>query len=230
MDMDVIPSASCMCSFWGLQPHHITCDLHPSSVDAPVDVHSRSCNFLFFHLREALLVGHWVTTLPLSSCGILLFSPLTEVVLHGVGLVHLSCVWRLPIHKGTWWEEVSFGGGLMTFCVGLSLYKRGRQLWFDAPPPKSLLPTYPWSSSFPSRHPPSLVPGHQASSSLCLFFCHSTVSVWVLLPLIGLAPPIGQSSIYPVKKLHTCPHPWFDAKDLAQFLNYSTGEASTSIA
>ena len=31
----------------------------------------------------------------------LLFPPLTEVVLHGVGLVHLSCVWWLSIHKGT---------------------------------------------------------------------------------------------------------------------------------
>ena len=101
MGIDVIPSALCMCSFRSLQPNHITCGLHPSSVDALVDVHGRSCNFPFFHPREALLVGHWVTTLPLSSCGILLFSPPTEVVLHGVGLVHLSHVSWLPIHKGT---------------------------------------------------------------------------------------------------------------------------------
>ena len=53
-----------------------------------------------FPPREALLVGHWVITLPLSSCGILFFSPPTEVVLHGVWLVHLSHVWWLPIHKG----------------------------------------------------------------------------------------------------------------------------------
>ena len=111
---DVIPSALYMCFFQGLQLHHITCGLHPSSVDAPVDVYGRSHNFPFFHPREALLVGHWVTTLPLSSCGILFLSPLTEVVLHGVGLVHLSHVWWLPIHKGmpisdTWWEEVGFG-------------------------------------------------------------------------------------------------------------------------
>ena len=26
--------------------------------------------------------------------------------------------------------------------------------------------------------------------------------------LIGLVPPVGQSSIYPVQKLHTCPHAW----------------------
>ena len=69
--INIIPSALCMCSFQGLQPHHITWGLHPSSVDTPVDVHSRSCNFPFFHPREALLVGHWETALPLSSCGIL---------------------------------------------------------------------------------------------------------------------------------------------------------------
>ena len=71
MGIDVIPSALCMCSFQGLQPHHITWGLHPSSVDAQVDVHGRSCNFPFFHPREALLAGHWVTALPLFSCGIL---------------------------------------------------------------------------------------------------------------------------------------------------------------
>ena len=100
MGIDVIPSTLRMCSFWGLQPHHISWGLHPSSVDTPVDVHSRSHNFPFFHPREALLVGHWVA-LPLSSCGVLFLSPLAEVVLHGMGLVHLSCVWWLHIHKGT---------------------------------------------------------------------------------------------------------------------------------
>ena len=100
MGIDVIPSALHTCSYQGLQPHHITWGLHPSSVDALVVVHGRSHNFQFFHPREALLVGHWVTALPLSSCDILFLSPLTEVVLHGVGLVHLSHVWWLPIHKG----------------------------------------------------------------------------------------------------------------------------------
>ena len=92
MGTDVAPSTFCMCSFQGLQPHHITCGLHPSSVDALVDVQSRSCNFLFIHPREALLVGHQVTALALFSCGIQFLSPLIEVVLHGVGLVHLSHV------------------------------------------------------------------------------------------------------------------------------------------
>ena len=54
--------------------------------------HDPSCNFPFFHPREALLVGHWVTALPSFSCGIPLSSPPMEVVLHGVGLVHLSHV------------------------------------------------------------------------------------------------------------------------------------------
>ena len=108
MGIDVIPSALCTCSFQSLQPNHITCGLHPSSVDASVDIHGRSHNFPFFHPREALLVGHQVTTLPLSSCGILFFSPPTEVVLHGVGLVHLSHAYdSLPIHKGTPISDVS---------------------------------------------------------------------------------------------------------------------------
>ena len=99
--IDVIPSALHTYSFWSLQPNYITCGLHQSSVDAPVDIHGRSCNFPFFYPREALLVGHWVTVLPLFSCGILSFPPPIGVVLHGMGLVHLSHIWQLPIHKGT---------------------------------------------------------------------------------------------------------------------------------
>ena len=86
------PSALRMCSSGGLQPHHFTCGLHLSSVDTPVDIHNPSFNFPFFHPWEALLVGHQVTTMPCFSCGILSSSPPKEVVLHGVGLVHLSCV------------------------------------------------------------------------------------------------------------------------------------------
>ena len=120
--------------------------------------------------------------------------------------VYDSCPYTRECQSLIQWEEVSFSGGLVTFCIGLSLHMRGCQLQFDAPPPKPLLPTYPWSSSFPSRHLPSLVPGHQASSSLCLFFCCSTISVCMLPQLIGLVPPAGQSSIYPIQKLCTCPH------------------------
>ena len=86
------PPALRTCSFQDQQPNHFTCGLHPSSVDAPVDIQGPSCNFLYFHPREALLVGHWVTALPSFSCGILSSSPPMEVVLHRVGLVHLSHV------------------------------------------------------------------------------------------------------------------------------------------
>ena len=86
------PSALHTCSSGGLQPNHSTCGLHPSSVDTPVEVHDPSCNFPFFHPRESLLVGHRVTTLPFFSGGILSLSPPKEVLIHGVRLVHLSCV------------------------------------------------------------------------------------------------------------------------------------------
>ena len=86
------PSALHTCSSRGLQPNHFTCGHHLFSVDAPVDIHDPSHNFPFFHPREALLVGCRVTTLPSLSCGILFPSPPEEVVLHGVGLVHLFCV------------------------------------------------------------------------------------------------------------------------------------------
>ena len=62
----------------------------PSSVDALVDVHGRIHNFQLIHLREVLLTGHWVTALPIFSCGIISVSPIVEVGLYGVGLVHLS--------------------------------------------------------------------------------------------------------------------------------------------
>ena len=205
MGIDIIPSTLHTCSFQGLQPHHFTWGLHPSSVDVPVDVHGRSCNFLFFHPREALLVGGWVTALPLFSCG-----------------VHFFCMgwdwYTCPMHDGypctrecqslMQQEEVSFSGGCMTFCAGSSLHKRGHQLQSDAPPPKSPLLTYPWSSSFPLSIHLHSVWGCQASSSLHLSFCCSTAFVDMLLLLIGLVPPIRQSSIYTVQKLHICPHTW----------------------
>ena len=75
------PSALCTCSSRGLQPDHLSCGLHPSSVDALVDVHNPSHNFPFFHTWEASLVGHQVTALPSCSCGIIFSSPPKEVVL-----------------------------------------------------------------------------------------------------------------------------------------------------
>ena len=70
------PSALRTCPSGVQQSNHLTCGLHLSSVDAPVDVHDPSCNFPFFHPWEALLVGHWVSALPFCSCGIITSSPL----------------------------------------------------------------------------------------------------------------------------------------------------------
>ena len=53
-------------------------------------IHSRSCNFPLIHPRKVLMAGHWVTALPLLSCGIIISSLPLEVGLNGVGLVHLS--------------------------------------------------------------------------------------------------------------------------------------------
>ena len=61
-------------------------------MDVLVDVHGRNHNFPFIHSREAVLEGHWVTALPLFYLGVNIISPPIEVVLHGVGLVHLSHV------------------------------------------------------------------------------------------------------------------------------------------
>ena len=94
------PQSKHTCSPWCLQPCHVTCGLHPSSMDALVDVHSRSPNLPLIHPRKVLLAGCWVTTLPIFSCGIISVSPPVEVGLHGVGLVHLSHGWWTPIHKG----------------------------------------------------------------------------------------------------------------------------------
>ena len=93
---DVIPSAKCI--WYGRCSHllHITWSLHPSSVDALVDIHSRSHNFLLIHPREVLLPGCWVTTQPPCSHGVILLSLPLEVGLTGMGLVHLSHAWQTP--------------------------------------------------------------------------------------------------------------------------------------
>ena len=56
--------------------------------------------FPFNPLPEVLLAGHWVTALPIFSCGIISVSPPVEVGFHWMGLVHLSCAWQTPTHKG----------------------------------------------------------------------------------------------------------------------------------
>ena len=75
------PSALHTYSSRGQQPKHFTWSLHSSSVDALIDVHDPSCNFLHFHPWEAFLVGHQVTGLPFCSCGIIPASPPQGVAL-----------------------------------------------------------------------------------------------------------------------------------------------------
>ena len=101
MGSNIIPSAICTWSGGCPHPLHITLGLHPSFVDAPVDINSRSCNFPLIHPMEVLLARHWVTAHLLFSCGVFTSSLPMEVGLHGVGLVHLSHAWQTPIHKGT---------------------------------------------------------------------------------------------------------------------------------
>ena len=82
---DVYPSAKCMWSCRHPLPLHITWSLHPSSMDAVVDIHGRSHNFLLIHTREVLLAWCWSVTIPLSSSGVLLLSLPLGVGLTGGG-------------------------------------------------------------------------------------------------------------------------------------------------
>ena len=148
--IDIVPSTLHTCSFQGLQPHHVTWGLHPSSVDAPVDIHGWSHNFPFIHPREALLVGCWVTALPLFSCGVHFISPPTEVVLHGVGLAHTMRVAHAQGNANLWHDKKSVSVEDAWPSVLVHHFVRGDVCHdLDASPPKSPLPTYPWSSSFP---------------------------------------------------------------------------------
>ena len=79
---------------------HYTWTLHPSSVDAPVEVHRRSHSFPFIHPREVFLAWCWVIARLLSSCDVALPSLPPGIGLTGVGLVHLFHTWQTPMHKG----------------------------------------------------------------------------------------------------------------------------------
>ena len=98
---NVYPSTKHMWSCRHPLPLHATWSLHPSVVDALVDVHGRSHSFPLIHPREVFLTQCWVIARPLSFCGIVLLSLHPGVGLTGVGLVHLSNDWQTPTHKGT---------------------------------------------------------------------------------------------------------------------------------
>ena len=97
---DIYTSAKCMQSCRHPLLLHVTWSLHPSSVEALVDIHRRSHNFPLIHPREVLLAWHWVTARPLSSHSVISLSLLLGVGLTGMGLVHQSCAWQTPTHKG----------------------------------------------------------------------------------------------------------------------------------
>ena len=133
--IDVYPSTKHMCACCpccqGRHPHLlcIAWNPHPSSVDALADIHRRNCSFPFIHPREVFLACCWVITRPSSSCGIVLLSLPLGVGLTGVGLVHLSCDWKTPMHKGMPASDAvrktSCNVGCVNFCADLSLHMRG---------------------------------------------------------------------------------------------------------
>ena len=98
---DIYPSAKHTWSCRHPLPLHITGNLHPSSADAPADIHGRSCNFPLIHPREVSLAWCWVVARPLSSHGVILLSLPFVGGLTGVELVHLSHAWQTPTHRGT---------------------------------------------------------------------------------------------------------------------------------
>ena len=74
MGWDIYFSAKCTWSCRHPLPLHITRSLHPSAVDALVDIHGRSHSFMLIHPREVFLAWCWVISRPLSSRGIVLLS------------------------------------------------------------------------------------------------------------------------------------------------------------
>ena len=94
---DIYPSAKCIWSCRHSCPLHIIWSLHPSSVDALVDVHGRSHSFPFIHPREVFLAWCWVIGRPPSPHGIVSLSLPLGVDLTRLGLSH---TWQTPTNKG----------------------------------------------------------------------------------------------------------------------------------
>ena len=166
---------------------HITWNLHPPSVDAPVDNHRRSCSFPFIHPREVFLAWSWVITRSLSSCVVLSHCHSSPGVgLTGAGLVHPSHTWWTPTYKGTPASDTMRRSLLwcrMCECPCWSFtFTRGCLLWSDTLPHEACPPICPWSSSSLERHLPWLGQDCQVSNLWCQFSSHNTTSVSEPLP------------------------------------------------
>ena len=171
-------------------PLHINWSFHLSSVDAPVDVHRRSCSFPLIHPREVLLAWCWVIARPLSSCGIYSLSVPLGVGLTGVGLVHLSLAWQTPTHRGTPVSDMTRSqlqyrmcdhpGWPVTSYEGMSVAIWCTTSWGSSSH-LSLIFLFPWkASAFTLRQ------DHQVSNPLHLSFSCSTISVAGFCHWLGL--------------------------------------------
>ena len=134
--LDIYPSTKFMQSCWPFchwrHPHplHITWNLHPSSVDAPVNVHGRSHSFPLIHPREVFLASCRMIARPSSSCGIILLSiPLGVTAWLWWGWYIHPILGRHPHIREcqllTWRGGAACDVGCMNVCAGLSLHTRG---------------------------------------------------------------------------------------------------------
>ena len=190
--VDVYPSTKHMwsCQSFCQQRHpwllHIAWNHHPSSLDALADIHERSHGFPFIHPWEVFLAWCWVIARPLSSCGIVSLSLPLGVGLTGVGLVHLTHAWWMPMHKEPQflmlWGGVNCNTGSIYVPVGLSLCMRGCLSWSDALPHEVCSPICPWSFSSLERYLPWLGQDCYVSNLWHQFPSHSIASVFEPLP------------------------------------------------
>ena len=103
MGWDIYPSAKFMWSCRHSHPLYITWSPHLFSVDAPVDVHGKSCSFPFIHPGEVFLTRCWAITRPSSSCGVVSLSLPLGVGLTGSQLwcrMHDCLCWSVTLYEG----------------------------------------------------------------------------------------------------------------------------------